>query len=207
MSWNPVSEAKKWFNRIKNEGNSAINKIKREADAGAKKIKREAEGIVSKTKHDIEGIAHDAENSIKHVADDAEKKLEAIGEDIAESMQYAVAELAELATSGLLEEALNKALDFLEKEIDHGKAEIKITTTYVNIVLTDAKLAARVIRDAIKSGLPTDKSGWRKIIVDLAPKAVEIKPGIPLIAGLVSKIPLEALEKKALDELLKKAGL
>ena len=60
----------------------------------------------------------------------------------------------------------------------------------------------------VENGLPTSKSDWRHAIVELAPKAITIKPGVPLIAQLVNRIPLEAIsEETALDKLLREAGL
>ena len=59
----------------------------------------------------------------------------------------------------------------------------------------------------IENGLPTSKSEWRHIIIELAPKAITIKPGVPLIAQLINRIPLEGLEDAALDKLLREAGL
>ena len=66
---------------------------------------------------------------------------------------------------------------------------------------------ARVIKDAINNGLPTSKSEWRHIIVDLAPVAVTPKVGIPLASMVAKRIPLENLERQALDKLLQEVGL
>ena len=78
---------------------------------------------------------------------------------------------------------------------------------FLILKITDAKALARWIRSLIENGLPTSKADWRHAIVELAPKAITIKPGVPLIAQLINRIPLEELEKTALDKLLREAGL
>ena len=93
----------------------------------------------------------------------------------------------------MLQPALDKIADYAEHQIFDGSAPIPLHTAYVDIEITDAKLLARTIRDMIENGVPTSKSEWRKIIVSLAPKAITIKPGIPLIAQLINRIPLEKL--------------
>ena len=80
-------------------------------------------------------------------------------------------------------------------------------TAFLDIEVTDAKALARWIRSMIENGLPTSKSEWRHIIIELAPKAITIKPGVPLIAQLINRIPLEGLEDAALINYFVKRGL
>ena len=59
----------------------------------------------------------------------------------------------------------------------------------------------------IENGLPTSKSEWRHAFFQLAPKAIAVKTGFPLVVQLVNRIPLEGIEKDVLDKLLREAGL
>ena len=150
-------------------------------------------------------------DSVESKVNKVEKQVADLGKDIgdkvADGLSDAFGELVDLATKGVLKEALEKITDEAEKEIFEGDAPIKLETAYLDIILTDAKLLARTIREMVKEGVPTSKREWRYIIMDLSPKAIKIKPGIPLIAQLTKKIPLEDLERKALEAILKKAGL
>ena len=203
MSWNPLGDIKKWFEKVKNEAESGIKKIKNQTDAGVKTIEHETDTA----KHKVNNIIIDAEKELKDTEIDIEKHLHEIGEDIADGLAKGFGDLVELAEQGALAPVLDKIAGYAERTVFEGSAPIPIRTAYIDIELTDAKLLARTIRDMIQNGIPTSKSEWRQIIVDLAPVAVTIKPGVPLIAQLINRIPLEGLERTALDKLLREAGL
>ena len=89
---------------------------------------------------------------------------------------------------------LDKIADYAEKAAFDGSAPIPLRTAFLDIEVTDAKALARGgYGHLVENGLPTSKSDWRHAIVELAPKAITIKPGVPLIAQLVNRIPLEAI--------------
>ena len=161
------------------------------------------DGIEKEVNSAIDKVKKEASETAKTVAE-LEKN---IGDQIARSLSDVFGELVELSEKGILKDALDKIAAVAETEVFEGSAPIVLRTAYLDIELTDAKLLARTIRDMVKEGVPTSKREWRYIIIDLAPVAIEIKPGIPLIAQLTKKIPLKNLERKALEELLKKAGL
>lgn len=207
MSFNPIGEIKKWFNRVKREAESGIKKIKNEANSAVNRVKREADTAKNKATSEINHIVNDTEKELKNVGSDIEQHLHEIGEDIADGLQKGFGDLVELAEQGALEPALDKIASYAEHAVFDGSAPIPLRTAYLDIELTDAKRLARTIRDMIQNGIPTTKSQWRHIIVDLAPVAVTIKPGVPLIAQLVNRIPLKNLEREALDKILQEAGL
>ena len=158
-------------------------------------------------KHDIKSEGNQAEASLRHTTHDLEHDLEQAGSEIKEGLTQGFGDLVALAEQGVLGEALDKIADYAEHAAFDGSAPILLRTAFLDIEVTDAKALARWIRSLIENGLPTSKSKWRHAIVELAPKAITIKPGVPLIAQLVNRIPLEELEDAALDKLLREAGL
>ena len=203
MSWNPAGEIKKWFNKVKHEAEDGIKRIKHEGDSAVSRVKHEAQTAAHQVEHAVDA----AKQEVKAVELNVEQHLNELGQDIEDGLAKGFGELVELAESGVLQPALDKIADYAEHQIFDGSAPIPLHTAYVDIEITDAKLLARTIRDMIENGVPTSKSEWRRIIVSLAPKAITIKPGIPLIAQILNRIPLEHLEEEALDAALKKAGL
>ena len=157
--------------------------------------------------HQVEHAADDAKQEVKAMGLKVEQHLNELSQGITDDLAKGFGELVELAENGALQPALDKIATYAEGQVFGGSAPIPIHTAYVDIEITDVKLLARTIRDMVEHGVPTSKSEWRKIIVGLAPKAVTIKPGVPLIAQLINRIPLEGLEEAAIDKLLKEAGL
>ena len=203
MSWNPAGDIKKWFNRVKDEAQDGIKKIKHEADDGVNSVKHEARTAA----HQVEHAADDAKQEVRAMGLKVEQHLNDLGKEITDDLANGFGELVELAENGALQPALDKIATYAEQQVFDGSAPVPIHTAYVDIEISDVKLLARVIRDMVEHGVPTSKSEWRKIIVSLAPRAVTIKPGIPLIAQLINRIPLEGLEEAAIDAALKEAGL
>ena len=157
--------------------------------------------------HKVEHAADDAKQEVRAIGLKVEQHLNELGKEITDELSKGFGELVELAENGALQPALAKIADYAEKQVFDGSAPIPIHTAYFDIEITDAKLLARTIRGMVEHGVPTSKSEWRKIIVGLAPKAVTFKPGVPLIAQLINRIPLEGLEEAAIDAALKEAGL
>ena len=199
------------FDSVKHKIERALKSLGSKIEKGLKSTGHQIESNLKSAGHKIEGeikhVANEAEHKIKEVGNEIEHDLKEIGEQIQESINLGVAELIELAEHGILGEALEKILAAIDKEISHGDAPIVLKTTYFDLEVTDAKQFARVIRDALNNGLPTSKSAWRHIIVDLAPVAVTPKVGIPLVSMVAKRIPLEDLERQALDKLLQEIGL
>ena len=158
-------------------------------------------------KHEIKTVGNETEASLRHTAHGLEHDLKQAGDEIADGLTKGFGDLVALAEQGVLDDALDKIADYVEKAAFDGSAPIPLRTAFLDIEVTDAKALARWIRSLIENGLPTSKSDWRHAIVELAPKAITIKPGVPLIAQLVNRIPLEAISKTALDKLLREAGL
>ena len=190
---------------------SIFDSVKHKIEKALKSLGSKIEKGIKSTGHQIEGeikhVGTDIEHQIKHVGTDIEHELREIGDEIADGLTKGFGDLIALAEQGVLGEALDKIADAAEKEIFEGDAPIPLKTAFIDIEITDAKALARVIRRMIEDGLPTSKSQWRHIIIELAPKAITIKPGVPLIAQLCKRIDLEGLEASALDAALRKAGL
>ena len=143
----------------------------------------------------------------RHTTHELEHHLKDVGSEIEDGLTKGFGDLVELAEEGVLGDALDRIADYAEDAVFDGSAPIPLRTAFLDIEVTDAKALARWIRSMIENGLPTSKSEWRHIIIELAPKAITIKPGVPLIAQLINRIPLEGLEDAALDKLLREAGL
>lgn len=188
------------FDKPKRAIEKALKSLGKKIEGQLKKLGNTIEAQLKETGTEIEGELHEVSHQI-------ESELHEIGDEIKASFVSAVSELIELAEQGILHEAFEKILGYLDKEISHGDAPIVLRTTYLDIEVTDAKHFAKVLRDILDKGLPTSKSAWRHIIVDLAPTAVHPKIGIPFISMVAQRIPLEDLEHTALDKLLQEAGL
>ena len=186
---------------------SVKHKIEKALKSLGSKIEKGLKSTGHKIESDIKHAANEAEHQLKEVGNEIEHDIREIGEKIEASINLGVAELIELVEDGVLGEAFEKILAAIDKEISHGDAPINLQTTYFDLEVTDAKHFAKVIRDAIDNGLPTSKSAWRHIIVDLAPVAVTPKVGIPFVSMIAKRIPLEDLERQALDKLLQEVGL
>ena len=158
-------------------------------------------------KREIKTVGNETETGLRHTVHGLEHDLKVAGDEIADGLTKGFGDLVALAEQGILDDALGKIADYAEKAAFDGSAPIPLRTAFLDIEVTDAKALARWIRSLVENGLPTSKSDWRHAIVELAPKAITIKPGVPLIAQLVNRIPLEELEKTALDKLLREAGL
>ena len=158
-------------------------------------------------KHDIKTVGNETETSLRHTTHGLEHELKKAGDEITDGLTKGFGDLVALAEQGVLGEALDKIADYAEKAVFDGSAPIPLRTAYLDIEVTDAKALARWIRSMIENGLPTSKSEWRHIIIELAPKVITIKPGVPLIMQLINRIPLEGLEDAAIDKLLREAGL
>ena len=196
---NVGSEIKKALSPVYN----AIHEVSESVNNQIGKLR----GQLDKTIDEVEKGVSKAVDEVETTANEAKSKVDDLGNEIAKGLNQGFGELVELVQNGALKPAFDKILSELQKEIFEGDAPIVLRTAYLDIELTDAKELARVIRDMITEGLPTSKREWRYILVYLAPVAIEIKPGIPLIAQVTKRIPLEDLERSALEALLKKAGL
>ena len=196
----PKHEAEKWLKKIGASIEKNLKKVGADAEHNIK-------ATANKATHDVQATLHDAESTLNHTASDLEHHLKEVGDEIADGLAKGFGDLVELAESGLLDKALEKIADYAEKTAFEGDAPIPLRTAYLDIELTDAKLLARTIRQMINDGLPTSKSEWRHIIVKLAPKAIKVKPGIPLIFQLLHHLDLQGLEETALDKVLQEAGL
>lgn len=188
------------FDSIKHKIEKSLKSLGGKIESGLKSTGNKIEGEL---KHTGVKITHD----IKDLENQVTRDLNELANDLETGLNAGVSELIELVEKGVLGEALEKIIDAIEKEIGHGNAPIKWKTAYFELEVLDAKAFARIIRDAINNGLPTSKAEWRKIIVEIAPVAITPIIGIPLISTIVKRIPLEDLEREALNELLKKCGL
>ena len=190
---------------------SVFDSVKHKIEKALKSLGNKIEKGLKSTGHQIEGeIKHagtEVEHQIKEVGNEIEHDIREIAKQIEASISLGVAELIELVEDGVLGEAFEKILDAIDNELSHGDAPINWGTTYFDLEILDAKNFARVIKDAINNGLPTSQSQWRHIIIDLAPVAVTPKIGIPLVSMVAKRIPLENLERQALDKLLREIGL
>ena len=158
-------------------------------------------------KREIKTVGNETETTLRHTTHELEHGLKVAGDEIADGLTKGFGDLVALAEQGVLDDALDKIASYAERAAFDGSAPIPLRTAFLDIEITDAKALARWIRSLIENGLPTSKADWRHAIVELAPKAITIKPGVPLIAQLINRIPLEELEKTALDKLLREAGL
>lgn len=188
------------FDKPKYEVEKFLKSLGSKIEKQLKSVGHTLEAQLKKTGSNIE---HDL-NSVGH---EIEGQLHEVGDEIKASFHAAFSELIELAEQGVLQEAFEKMLGYLEKEISHGDAPITWRTAYLDIEVADAKHFARVLRGILDEGLPTSKTAWRHIIVDLAPTAVHPKIGVPFISVIAQRIPLDDLERSALDTLLQEAGL
>lgn len=186
---NPKKEIEKIVKKFVGSAKKEINKL-------AAAVKKSIKDLGSKVELEIENTGHDIEHELREV-----------GDEIQESLHRSLQDLVELAESGLLEAALEKGLAIVDKEISHGDAPVVWKTEFFKMEIVDAKRVARVVQDAIDNGLPTSKSEWRQIIVDLAPTVIEVTPGVPLVSSLGRKLNLEDIESEALDKLLQEIGL
>lgn len=126
MGWNPVKDAKKWFNRIKDAGESAINRVKSEAQNKVKWIEHTAEEGVNQVENKakksagwIEKKAQDGVHQVEDAAQTAAHELEETFEEripelITEKLPEALEALAKEASKGAIQKALNTALDTVE---------------------------------------------------------------------------------------------
>ena len=190
---------------------SVFDSIKHKIEKGFWDLSHKIERSLKKTgtdiEHEIQDVGNQAKTSLRHVSNDLEHDLKQAGDEITDGLTKGFGDLVALAEQGILGDALDKIADYAEKAAFDGAAPIPLETAFLDIEVTDAKALARWIRSLIENGLPTSKSDWRHAIVELAPKAITIKPGVPLIAQLVNRLPLEGISKSALDKLLREAGL
>ena len=190
---------------------SIFDSIKHRIEKGfwdlSHRIERGLKTTGTEIEHDIKAVGNKAEASLRHTTHGLEHDLKEAGDEIADGLTKGFGDLVALAEQGILGEALDKIADYAEKAVFDGSAPIPLETAFLDIEVTDAKALARWIRSMIENGLPTSKSEWRHIIIELAPKAITIKPGVPLIMQLINRIPLEELEDAAIDKLLREAGL
>ena len=190
---------------------SIFDSIKHRIEKGfwslSHKIEKGLKDTGTDIKREIKTVGNETETTLRHTTHDLEHELKQAGDEIADGLTKGFGDLVALAEQGILDDALDKIADYAEKAAFDGSAPIPLRTAFLDIEVTDAKALARWIRSLVENGLPTSKSDWRHAIVELAPKAITIKPGVPLIAQLVNRIPLEELEETALDKLLREAGL
>ena len=83
MAWDPIKDAKKWINRIKDSGNDAINAVrntgnqaKNEVESLANHAKRDIENTANKAKHEVEGAAKQVKTQVGKLPELAEKAVE-----------------------------------------------------------------------------------------------------------------------------------
>ena len=186
---NPKHEIEKWFKSFKSKIEASIKKLAHQLEGHLKKVAHDAEGQIESTAHDVEAHLHE------------------VGDDIADGLAKGFGGLVALVEQGILGEALEEIEKYALKEVFEGDAPIPLETAFIDIEITDAKLLARTIRQMINEGLPSTNAEWRRIIIQLAPKAIRIKAGLPLVMQLCKRIPLEQLEEVAIDKLLREAGL
>ena len=127
MGWDPIKDAKKWINKIKNEGNSIVNKIKNEGNSCINKIKDEANkggkqigdslnwarkqldekfGLVKK---ELDEAAHTAVGEVEGAANTVKREVEKIPETVKKEVTNAFNEIAKLAQGQVYKTAANVA--------------------------------------------------------------------------------------------------
>ena len=190
---------------------SIFDSIKHKIEKGFWDLSHRIEKGIKSTgtdiKHDIKVVGNDTEAALRHTTHELEHQLKDVGSEIEDGLTKGFGDLVKLAEEGVLDDALDRIAGYAEHAVFDGSAPIPLETAFLDIEVTDAKALARWIRSMIENGLPTSKSEWRRIIIELAPKAITIKSGVPLIMQLLNRIPLEGLEDAALDKLLREAGL
>ena len=98
MAWDPIKEAKKWINKIKNEGDRAVNTVKNESNKAVNTVKNEGNKAVNTVKNE----ANKAKKEIEATAKQAEKFVGQIPKELESALGKFVDELAKaLSKKGL----------------------------------------------------------------------------------------------------------
>ena len=103
MSWDPVKEAKKWINSIKNAGNSAINSVQNEARSSANWVKNQANdaknqavGQINSTKNQAESEFNNLKNSAEISLNKFKQQIESQGQEVLGDIENKFEELPDM---------------------------------------------------------------------------------------------------------------
>lgn len=200
---NPVKEAKKWFNRIKDAGKDGVGLVKGEATKQINDIKTEGESVAHQVERSgrsavdhVKDAVREAEGKIKSAAQKAESEaIEAI-HDAEEAIIEGFDTLQDLIESGILEKALHEFIKLVKKAKFTETVQLPIGPIILVLINPDEKLD---VLDRYATNIPSKEAEIRQMVKDLQPASIRVKP-IPILP-LQGGWDTSGVSDKVIDEI------
>lgn len=203
MGWNPAKEAKKWFGRIKSEGEKRVNDVKNEANDRMDDIKKEGRSAVEKVEKEtntavgrVKDATHRAEESVRNAAQKAEKEVTDAIHEAGEAVIEGLETLEDLIESGLLEKALHEFIKIVKKS--KFTKPVKFPLGPVILVLIEPREKLDIL-EQYAMNLPSSAGEIRQMVKDIQPAEIILKP-LPFL-DLQGGWDTSDLSDKAIDEI------
>ena len=189
-----ISDAKHWFDKVKNAGKEILEKTKKEGERAIKKVEDEGEQAVHQVKvqeaRAVKGINAarlKAVREVKGAAESFEDEIENLGESLEEEIEAAFQKLLDYGIA----KALNQVADLAQTAIPGKKAKIKIGPLGYVIDL-NSKI------DELQAIAKNPPSSKKQLLMALAAFVEKddllICPNIPYVFSGEIPVPVEKIE-------------
>ena len=191
MSWDPVKDAKKWFNRVKNEGENAFNRVKKEGEHAFNSVRREGQNCVGMLRDIGKQVSQEIESGAKSVGREVENGVRTAGREVEDAFEKKLPELLEDALEEMLKAvasgALDKALDIIQVA---APTSVDLKVGPVGLSIGDITNKIDTLQRWAHNP-PTGHGDIREMIETLSPTAVSVEISVSLALLVVQSDSLE----------------
>ena len=130
MGWNPVNDAKKWINKIKDSGNDAVKKVL----GATTKAEQEIERDIERGEKEIE---KDVKRGARAIAQAQVKAIQQLEEEVPRIAQKVLTEIGDSLTTLWTAGIIDGVVDLAQHAVPNRKVPLRLSFIEIQVDIND----------------------------------------------------------------------